>query len=751
MPRLSALGIQNLAEAQFLFVDSGATEALDADDTVHGYSFDTPLATIDYAVGLCTASEQSVIIVAPGHAETQAAAAACITADVIGVKILCLGEGALRPTITLTTDVGAIALSVTAANVVVSNLRIVVSKDAVTKAISIAADSCKLIDVEMADNASTTEAAIGILTTAAATNLHIERFIHNGFLAGDACTESIRLNGVARATIKDSWFRGAFSVAAIKMVTAACSGIVIKGCVFENGTTAMTLDVVDAATSKWSVIDGFDVVGGYGFSGGSGNALATDDVSALAAAVAVVDGNTDKIDSATLATAPTSNSLASFIASGGTGLGRKLPASTSLVDIIGAFTGPYDGAAADDNIKSQVDLLRAEVNKIDSVTLDTTPVAASLATFVAGGAGGQGTQLPTSTSLYDVAKTINTVGVTVAPTANTLADTLHKDGSFTYDNTTDSLEALSDKIVSANSDIDSVLVASVGVGTAYFVNSSAADDTGNGLTWATAKKTIVAAVTAAAAGDTIYLKGTAFSEAVTCNKAGMRFVGVGTGPVEATWTMVSLVDSTTDGWCLKITANAVQVENIKFRPPAFVSAGVPTAIFMGTGSDYAVIRNNRFQGRAGSYNAIYGPIPVGNVLIEDNEFIYMNTLTDGRGIYMPASAGVACSAWIIRNNSFNSCVEDINIDGRTCLLEGNIHPIVGLAANNTFGGVVTTKAVDLSGTDTGANVMTKCTLGGTYNLATYTPGTTGDVWMGNFASIVVTVAPNGLTVLVPAA
>ena len=36
------------------------------------------------------------------------------------------------------------------------------------------------------------------------------------------------------------------------------------------------------------------------------------------------------------------------------------------------------------------------------------------------------------------------VAVPEAPTANALTDTLHKDGSFTYDNTTDSLEAIAD-------------------------------------------------------------------------------------------------------------------------------------------------------------------------------------------------------------------------------------------------------------------------------------------------------------------
>jgi hypothetical protein len=51
-------------------------------------------------------------------------------------------------------------------------------------------------------------------------------------------------------------------------------------------------------------------------------------------------------------------------------------------------------------------------------------------------------------SLYATVKAVQTVPVdgTTPPVANTLSDILHKDGSFTFDNTTDSLEALSDAI-----------------------------------------------------------------------------------------------------------------------------------------------------------------------------------------------------------------------------------------------------------------------------------------------------------------
>ena len=125
MTRLSSLGIQNLADAQVLFVDSGGANAYDADDGVHGHLMENPLATMDYAVGLCTAGEQSIILVAPGHAETQASSGALVTGDVAGVKIIGLGIGTLRPTITLSSSTGAVAFTVTAANVGIANIKII--------------------------------------------------------------------------------------------------------------------------------------------------------------------------------------------------------------------------------------------------------------------------------------------------------------------------------------------------------------------------------------------------------------------------------------------------------------------------------------------------------------------------------------------------------------------------------------------------------------------------------------------------
>ena len=124
----------------------------------------------------------------------------------------------------------------------------------------------------------------------------------------------------------------------------------------------------------------------------------------------------------------------------------------AISDKVGGFSGD-GGAAQDDSVKASLDLAHTDLDtiitdteKIYDVSLGVAPVDGSLASFLATGGTALGTRLPVSTSLYDTTKNINVVGITSAPVANTLSDTLHKDDSFTYDNTTDSLEAISDKV-----------------------------------------------------------------------------------------------------------------------------------------------------------------------------------------------------------------------------------------------------------------------------------------------------------------
>lgn len=99
------------------YVDSGATNALDISG---GGTFSRPFATIDYAIGQCTADQNDTILVAPGHAEAIASAGG-ITCDVAGIRIIGCGWGSLRPAITFATLTTA-TMTVTAANVWIENL-----------------------------------------------------------------------------------------------------------------------------------------------------------------------------------------------------------------------------------------------------------------------------------------------------------------------------------------------------------------------------------------------------------------------------------------------------------------------------------------------------------------------------------------------------------------------------------------------------------------------------------------------------
>jgi hypothetical protein len=110
-----------LTTGNVFFVDSGASLAVDS--TAHGDSPERPFATIDYAVGQCTANNGDVIYVMPGHAETVSAAGG-LDLDVAGISVVGLGKGTDQPTVTLDTIVSA-DVDVDAANVTVDNINFV--------------------------------------------------------------------------------------------------------------------------------------------------------------------------------------------------------------------------------------------------------------------------------------------------------------------------------------------------------------------------------------------------------------------------------------------------------------------------------------------------------------------------------------------------------------------------------------------------------------------------------------------------
>jgi len=73
-------------------------------------SYRRPFATLDYAIGKCTASRGDVIYLMPGHAENVASAGA-ITFDVAGITVVGLGSGSLTPKFSFTAAAADILIS----------------------------------------------------------------------------------------------------------------------------------------------------------------------------------------------------------------------------------------------------------------------------------------------------------------------------------------------------------------------------------------------------------------------------------------------------------------------------------------------------------------------------------------------------------------------------------------------------------------------------------------------------------------
>lgn len=122
----------------------------------YGRSPDAPFASIDYAVGQCTASNGDVIVVLPFHAEVVSAAGG-LDLDVAGITIRGVGYGAAQPTVTLDTATTA-DVDVDAAGITVENIHFRANFADIAAAIDVNADdftlrSCRFSEVAVNMNA----------------------------------------------------------------------------------------------------------------------------------------------------------------------------------------------------------------------------------------------------------------------------------------------------------------------------------------------------------------------------------------------------------------------------------------------------------------------------------------------------------------------------------------------------------------------------------------------------------------------
>ena len=194
-------------------------------------TFAKPFLTVAAAVDKATATNGDTIYVKDGHAETFSAAVS--TWAKAGVAIIGLGNGGTRPTFTMGTAT-TVNIALSSANMILKNLLFNTTFDAVVAVVTISAADVQILDCEFRDNAATTEAAIDILTTAAADRLTIKSK-HTGFGTGDAKTDGIQLIGVVDAKI-DIDFYGLASAGVVNMTTTVCQDIRITGRVQQFAT-----------------------------------------------------------------------------------------------------------------------------------------------------------------------------------------------------------------------------------------------------------------------------------------------------------------------------------------------------------------------------------------------------------------------------------------------------------------------------------------------------------------------------------
>lgn len=189
-----------------------------------GQNPDNPLASIDYAVGLCTANKGDRIYVMPGHTETVATAGG-LTCDVAGVSIIGIPNGGAKPKVSFTAT--ASTLVVSAAGVLFENMLFETAIDAVVSPILVQAADVQFLNIETREGTAM-QSVDFITTTAAANRLLIDGWTHRGSASAGADT-AISIVGGDGITLRNFWVDGDFAVACIENVTTAATNLTIGG------------------------------------------------------------------------------------------------------------------------------------------------------------------------------------------------------------------------------------------------------------------------------------------------------------------------------------------------------------------------------------------------------------------------------------------------------------------------------------------------------------------------------------------
>ncbi len=229
------LSLQNLEGAGLLtfgtifYVHSGTG----SDTANDGRRPEQPYATIATAIGSATANKGDVILVMPGHAETVTSS---ITVNKAGVKIMGLGDGLVRPSITGNGTIDAI--NVTAANVTIENIQFPApSTTAQTADINVAAAGCTIRNTYHIGS-QTSKYKVDMITVAATANDLLVEGVRAFNTVDTTNTSWLSLEAaVARAEIRGCYVAGEFATGVL-MDEATATLVYIHHNTFKNVTAA---------------------------------------------------------------------------------------------------------------------------------------------------------------------------------------------------------------------------------------------------------------------------------------------------------------------------------------------------------------------------------------------------------------------------------------------------------------------------------------------------------------------------------
>jgi len=225
---------------RIIYVDVGVTAG-------GGGTWETAFDSINDAMDDTSASRGDTIYVAPGHTETVTGATGAVM-DVIGVNLIGLGTGALRPTITFTTAIGA-TISVTAADCTIENMILVSNwETGITAAITAgaSADGLTVDNVEFRDSGNTKEMFAHISLAAACDDVTIKNcYFSNTAASAETLSAILFVAAVDNCQILNNRFHMDAETASILGSAGAGTNVYIADNTFFNidsGGLALSLN-----------------------------------------------------------------------------------------------------------------------------------------------------------------------------------------------------------------------------------------------------------------------------------------------------------------------------------------------------------------------------------------------------------------------------------------------------------------------------------------------------------------------------